>query len=145
MMRRGLDKIPDKAGIYIWRYWPSLVDIEVSKFMETLKRWKETQPQFEESVKNSRITVSVKRTPFGVSGDKINMFGLGMSHGKAKSLEEAIGNDSDIRQLLAYTLETLLSSTPPLYIGKADNLRSRLNDHFEGRSSSLISNKQAYL
>lgn len=56
---------------------------------------------------------------------------------------KAIKDNNDTRQVLAYTLESLLASAPPLYVGKADNIRSRLSDHFDEQSSSLLSSIKA--
>ncbi len=138
-LMRGRQKIPDVPGIYIWRYWPALADIDRAAFLNTLNKWKHTQPQFEEHLGNSRVAVSVRRTPFGNSNDKTAVLGFSETNPKAVALTKAVEEDADTRQVLAYTLETLLASAPPLYVGKADNLRSRLSDHFDEQSSTLLS------
>lgn len=137
-LMRGREKIPSVAGLYIWRYWPSLANVDKETFFKMWERWKNTQPQFEEEVNNSRIKVSVRRTPFGISNKQTDIFGFDRESTKAANLARAIDSDAGTRQMLAYTMESLVSAIPPLYIGKADNLRARLSDHFNEQSSSVI-------
>lgn len=137
-LSRGRSKLPQTPGIYIWRYWPSLADLDEDSFIQMIRNWRETHPQFEEVVQNSRMTIRVKRTPFGSSATDGDFLGFKESSEKAKALWKAISSDMETRQTLAYTLESLLASMPPLYIGKADNLQVRLCNHFDEQSSSLL-------
>lgn len=137
-LMRGRKKIPESPGLYIWRYWPSLADVDKTTFLKMWKRWRDTQPQFEEVLNSSRIAVTVRRTPFGVVSSQTDIFGFKEDSSKAKNLINAIESDAEVRQMLAYTLESLVSAIPPLYIGKADNLQSRLSDHFDEQSSTLM-------
>ena len=107
-------------------------------FYQCRAHWRDTQPQFEENLNNSRMSVTVRRTPFGSVGSQTDIFGFKEESIKARNLIKAIDKDSSVRQLLAYTLESLVSAMPPLYIGKADNLQARLCSHFEEESSSLL-------
>lgn len=77
------------------------------------------------------------RTPFG-RGDPGTFFGLEVDNAKIERLLRLFKADADTRQLVAYTMECLIASSPPLYIGKAHCLRERLSDHFQRRSSDLL-------
>ena len=137
-LMRGRQKIPESPGVYIWRYWPLFANLEQQAFLDAIAKWTATQPQFEEIINNSRLSVSIRRTPFGSAVDKNVLFGFKETNPKASALMNAIEESEDTRQVLAYTLESLLASAPPLYVGKADNLRLRLSNHFDGQSSSLL-------
>lgn len=137
-LMRAPSKIPAKPGVYIWRYWPSLKDLTKDEFIQMFQEWQERQPQFFETVANSRISVSVIRTPFGGGGASDTLLGFNPNSEKAKALLAQLSNDESARQLLAYTLECIFSAAPPLYIGKADDLRARLTSHFEMHSSKLL-------
>jgi hypothetical protein len=137
-LMRGRSKIPETPGIYIWRFWPTLAGVDKESFFKMWARWERTQPQFEENAKNSRIGVTVRRTPFGIAESETSLFGFDRDSDKAKNLLEAIESEADTRQMLATTMECLLSAAPPLYIGKADNLRSRLINHFDEQGSTVL-------
>lgn len=137
-LMRGRKKIPESPGLYIWRYWPSLANVDETEFLKMWKRWRDTQPQFEEVLNNSRMAITVRRTPFGVVSSETDIFGFKEDSSKAKKLINAIESEAGVRQILAYTLESIVSAIPPLYIGKADNLQSRLGDHFSEQSSTLM-------
>lgn len=137
-LMRATSKIPTKAGVYIWRYWPSLKELSEDEFVQMLGDWQDRQPVFSETLANSRIRVSVARTPFGAGGQKPSFLGFDANSEKAKSLLAQFSKNSASRELLAYTLECIFSAAPPLYIGKAEDLRARLTSHFEMRSSNLL-------
>lgn len=137
-LMRAPGRIPSKSGVYIWRYWPTLRDLSEDGFNQMLAEWQKNQPQFEETVANNRIRVSVVRTPFGGGKPGQSILGFDASNEKAKGLLAQFTNNLGGRQILAYTLECIFSATPPLYIGKAEDLRARLTDHFERRSSHVL-------
>ena len=137
-LMRARKMIPETPGIYIWRFWPTLADLEKDEFLRLWDRWRESQPQFEERVGNSRVEVRIRRTPFGAAGEGQDIFGFDFDNPKVARLRRAVESDADARQALAYTMECLLSAAPPLYVGKADNLQARLSNHFDGASSSLM-------
>jgi hypothetical protein len=136
-LMRGRRKIPELSGVYVWRYWPTLTSLDKESFLCLLERWTATQPQFYETLSNRRVSVSITRTPFGFASDDA-LLGLASSSGKMSALLSALDGSAEVRQALAYTLESLFSAAPPLYIGKANNLQSRLSDHFDERSSTVL-------
>lgn len=135
-MMRATDKIPETSGVYIWRYWPSLHGLKSEDFIAMLQTWESSQPQFSESLGNSRTVVSITRFPFGVLQSN-TFLGMSLENEKVKNFLEALKGSEKTRELLAHTLECVISTAPPLYVGKADNLRKRLKDHFAGRSDVL--------
>lgn len=135
VLRRSVNKIPTFSGVYIWRYWPDIPSLESEGLIDFLSKLQKNFPQQLEELKNSRVDVTIKRTPFGTGED--GRF-LGISNEKKiNNILGLLNEDSNKRQAFAHTLEVLISSFPPIYIGKADNLRSRLSDHFEGKSDVL--------
>ncbi len=136
-LMRAPTKIPTDAGVYIWRYWPSLRSLEEAKFVEMCTDWQQRQPRFKEEVRNSRVEITTVRTPFG-RGESGTFLGIELGNPKVRALLTLFKGDSDTRQLVAYTMECLIAASPPLYIGKANCLRKRLEDHFKKRSSDVL-------
>lgn len=135
VLRRSIKKIPTCSGVYIWRYWPNIPSLDSNKLIGFIADLQKNFPQQMEQLKNSRIDVTVKRTPFG--GDEDGRF-LGItSEEKIKRLTNLLDKDESTRQAFAHTIEMLISSFPPIYIGKANNLRERLSDHFDNKTELL--------
>ncbi len=134
-LMRGKNKIPDYAGIYVWRYWPDIPSLDSDNLKEFIKELQDKFPQHLENIKNSRVDISVKRTPFGSKNDG-RLLGI-KSEDKINKILKTLDGDKENRQVFAHTLEILISSFPPIYIGKADNLQKRLTDHFEYRTDVL--------
>ena len=88
-LMRGWRKIPNTPGIYVWRYWPTLSGIDKDTFLSMWRRWKDSQPQFEELLSNRRMTVSVTRTPFSFTTQE-SILGFALDADKAKNLLAAI-------------------------------------------------------
>jgi hypothetical protein len=129
----GRSKIPEAAGIYFWRYWPTLPDTSTEELLGLWERWRANQPWREEVVRNARLSVTIGRTPFGKSSEA-SVLGFEGHSSKATALLEAAHSTPEVRTLLSRAFECVLVSAPPLYIGKADNLRKRLSDHFDGKT-----------
>lgn len=122
-------RIPEYSGIYIWRYWPTFPDATLGGVLAALERWRSASPGFEEVVRNSRIRVKVLRAPLGVDepgGETL----LGMEAGKSEDLRACLEASEANRKAFLQAAECLIALAPPLYVGKADNLRARLTQHF---------------
>ena len=61
-LKKSPSRIPDKAGVYIWRYWPSFSNLNCDDFIEFLMDLEEKIPSFTENVSNSRVNVDVVRS-----------------------------------------------------------------------------------
>lgn len=127
--------IPEFSGVYIWRYWPTFPSLTADGVLSVLRRWREKQPAFEDYAGNRRLGITILRAPLGFAGDGEL---LGLEESKSRELEQFIGTSDAAREALLVVLETIIASAPPLYIGKADCLRSRLQQHFAGRHQSQV-------
>jgi hypothetical protein len=78
------------------------------------------------------MNVTVCRTPFGDEDEK-KILGI-KNEKKQKKILNLLDKDEDTKQAFAHTLELIISSCPPIYIGKANNIRSRLINHFENKT-----------
>lgn len=134
-LRRSRNKIPEQPGIYIWRYWPNFRDLDSESLIEALAEMQSRYPQQTENLFNSRIQIDIKKTPFGLKNSN-DILGV-KNQNKIEMFLKAIKAEEDVRQVLVHVLEILLSFSPPLYIGKADNLRNRLGDHFDNKTPLL--------
>jgi hypothetical protein len=129
-------KIPHVPGVYIWRYWPSFKSLEREDFLQVLANWQQRQPSFTETIRGSRIEASITRRPFGLHDNK-TIFGIDTSSSKGQRFLQAIEESQDNRALLAELLDCIACLSPPLYVGKADNLRGRLQDHLDRKTHVL--------
>lgn len=136
VLRRAPEKIPKEAGVYIWRYWPSLESLDKGSILDSIYEIQNNFPRSKESLKNSRVQISVERTPFGDLDEKNKFFGIKDS-GKKQGFLNILDGDDDVKQNFIHTMEVVLSASPPVYIGKAMNLRKRLVDHFDSKTEVL--------
>jgi len=135
VLRRSVTKIPTFSGVYMWRYWPDIPSLDSVRLLDFLRELQNNFPRQLEELRNSRVDVTIKRTPFG-TGEDGRLLGI-KNEKKINNILGLLDEDSNTRQAFAHTLEVLISSFPPIYIGKAENLRSRLSDHFDGKSDVL--------
>jgi len=136
-LMRAKDRIPSCPGIYIWRFWPSFPDMSEEGFVESLMSWAAKIPSFSDLVSNSRVQVQIVRTPLGSPFDSESFLGLNFKSTKVQNFLEVIRESSEKRGELKDILECMIASFPPLYIGKADNLKNRLSDHFNRKTPVL--------
>ena len=135
ILRRSRDKIPDKPGVYIWRYWPNMHSHSAEKILELIDKLQNNFPSQREILENSRVSVIVERTPFGKKDDG-KFLGLN-NKAKIDSFKAIIEKSEESRLSLIHTLEVLVASSPPIYIGKANDLRGRLSEHFNYETDLL--------
>lgn len=137
VLSRAVKKIPALSGIYIWRYWPSLPSLDRKSMVDVLHDLQNNFPRSYECVNNSRINVTVEKTPFGNINDNRDLFGFSRSSNKEKTMLKILDRDDDTKLAFAHTLEILIALSPPLYIGKAANLQLRLEQHFDYKTNLL--------
>ncbi len=126
---RASDQIPSYSGIYIWRYWPELKSLKVDEFFKYIDELNENFPIYEETLENSRASIKVYKKAFGIQKSG-KIFGISEDNKKIKALIEQVKADEDSRKKLADVIQCLIATAPPIYIGKADNIKKRLQDHF---------------
>ncbi|MDM0025735.1 GIY-YIG nuclease family protein [Variovorax saccharolyticus] len=134
---RTSDRIPESPGIYIWRYWPSFKSLASADLIESLKKWSAQQPAFVEVSRNFRVESQITRRPFGFDVAD-TLLGIDVNSNKGKRFLTALRENVENRELLINVLDCIVCFASPLYVGKADNLRSRLEEHI-GRKSNLLS------
>jgi len=134
VLSKGTTKIPTTSGIYVWRYWPSMSSLDKNHIMDAFFDLQEKFPKNKETLKNSRMNVTIEKTPFGSRDDR-GVFGYAKNSKKEAVVMKVLEENEESRQVFAHTLEMLVSSCPPIYIGKARNLQDRLGQHFEGKQA----------
>ncbi|MBC5849676.1 hypothetical protein [Vibrio metschnikovii] len=130
------DKVPSYSGVYIWRYWPQPRSYTKSDLLDFLKKIILEFPVIEKelTIKNDSITYS----RYALGYDCNNPFSsLGLTEKKITQLETLLENDEKIEPI-CNVFEMMLYMLPPLYIGKANIISDRINQHINRRSSKLL-------
>lgn len=130
------NNIPSCSGVYIWRYWPAYEDSNFNSLLDFCNKIRSEFPLLEENLSNSRVDVKIKKSFFGeIDTDLWSSFGLSAS--KVSKMESMI--DGGLINLSAFQsfFDVLMLTLPPLYIGKADNIQTRLKVHFDRKSDVL--------
>lgn len=131
--KNGLPKDP---GIYFWVYWPKFDEntITVSDLEKKLIEFSEKNLQFPEELRGTyKFIAEVKEQKF----DKHSSPLFGLSQGQRKKLIRYLGTGrANIVSFSTFFQEVCF--TRPFYVGKANNLRSRLRSyHFKGKTPIL--------
>ena len=127
VLRKAPHKIPTYSGVYVWRYWPSFNNLTKKDIIQKVEEIKNKFPILTERLKNNRLDITVDRKPF--TKESFLVPGASKNDEILKLLD-----DEDFRLNFANTMEIVMFNAPPLYIGKAKNLRSRLEDHFDEKT-----------
>ena len=130
VMLKAPERIPEACGIYIWRYWPTFDELPETGIRDALRAWQEAQPTIDEVIRSSRTEVTLSRRPLG--SPTHGLFGLGPE--KEQLLLDTLESSHVARDALLAMLQCVVALAPPLYVGKADNLRTRLRQHLDPRS-----------
>ena len=130
---RARNRIPECAGIYIWRYWPTLENVNPDRVIDKVREVQERFPSFHEVLNNSRQEIHSYRTPFGVPGSG-RFLGVDEASPKFERFKKCLIYDETPRLEFIDLLDVLFAFSPPLYIGKADNLRNRISTHLDGQT-----------
>jgi hypothetical protein len=127
------DDLPKEGGMYFWVHW---VDFDVDKITDfklkdLLLAYTEQKIPFMEEMKGTyKFSVSVTEQWYLKNG---NIFGL--SDSKEKELLDFLKDLNNRKKF--YQLFKEICFARPFYIGKADDLRIRLNQHLKRRSNIL--------
>ncbi|TKT93344.1 hypothetical protein [Dyadobacter frigoris] len=127
------DGIPSDYGIYQWVYWPAFdADrIATNDLINTLKEYSSRNFYIEEEIKGKyKFHAKIWEQGFR---DNANMFGL--SDKKHSELEAYLRSRTNIQAFYEFFKE--ICFVRPFYLGKANNLRSRLSQHFSGKSNVI--------
>lgn len=135
-LMRNSDQLPESPGVYVWRYWPSFKSLDSDDILETLKSWCAKQPTFIETTGNSRIETQITRFPFG-RGNSNTILGIDIGSAKGTRFLIALQESEQNRELLISILDSIVCLSQPIYVGKADNIKLRLEDHLARRSDLL--------
>lgn len=130
-----IDGIPTDSGVYYWIYWPDFDENRITKsdLEKWLKDYSSKNLQFPETLKGTyKFIAEIREQKFDKDHDPI----FGLSHSKRTKLLDYFNTRSNIINFHSFFKE--LCFARPLYIGKANNLRSRLvGSHFKSKSDIL--------
>jgi hypothetical protein len=126
-----IDGIPTTSGIYFWVYWPDFdsTKISVPDLEKKLIEYSIKNLQFPEKlIGRYKFVAEIKEQKFDKHSSPL--FGLSPSQ-RNKLINYLKSNRSNIISFHSFFKE--ICFTRPFYVGKANNLRSRLNSyHFKG-------------
>lgn len=119
------EDIPEKEGIYSWVYWPRFDPYNSSEnaINSCIKEFTTTNLTTIERTEKFKFRVEVGESGFPQNG---NLFGL--NEDKSAALWRFVSEKKN-RSAFANFFKYICFSRP-FYIGKADNLRMRLVQHF---------------
>lgn len=129
-----VDGIPPKYGIYQWVYWPAFDPnlISTNDLVNILIDYSAKNFHIEEEIKG-KFKFHAKIWEQGYR-DNQNMFGLNDT--KHAQLVAYLGNRANIITFSDFFKE--ICFVRPFYLGKANNLRTRLKQHFAGAGGSHV-------
>jgi hypothetical protein len=129
-------EIPTKSGVYYWVFWPFkdyyIEDDNFDLFVETIKYFSSINlnlPEFAET--GYKFSVEIRER--GLDSEI-----LGLSNNKSTVLISHLKESRINRESFLNYLKSIIFAKP-FYIGKANNLRTRLQQHFEQRNSEILS------
>lgn len=123
--------IPKESGIYIWTFSPNINTENEKSFLRSIEMLTSKEFFLEHSGNISYNKMAIKRVSF----PEKTLFRLSSS--KNKTFNQYTEN-SDFRVLFSNEISRICLNNVILYIGKADNLRTRLTNHIEGNKSNLL-------
>lgn len=129
-----INGIPEKSGIYYWVYWPSISNTPTLKNLEIkLLEYSKNNLLFSETISgNYKFQATISEQWYRDNG---NIFGL--TNAKKDLLYAHFKKDpKNIKFFLEFFKQVCFSR--PFYIGKANNLRTRLaKQHFKGTTEIM--------
>jgi hypothetical protein len=127
------DGIPSDYGIYQWVYWPEFDPLKITQpaLLNLLKEYSAQNFYIEEEIKGT-YKFHAKIWEQGYR-DNSNIFGL--SGSKSLELERFLNVPANLVSFSVFFQE--ICFVRPFYLGKANNLRSRLQDHFNSKSNVM--------
>ena len=116
--------VPESPGIYLWRRNFNAGTSIVGSKVEFIKWLEKVTSQPNAVIDATQITHCVQSAGYFVGGG-------GLTEEKQTSLDR-LANNPKFRRMLQRYIETLSDFTPPIYIGEADSLLSRVKNHLSG-------------
>ncbi|TKB46332.1 GIY-YIG nuclease family protein [Thalassotalea mangrovi] len=134
--RQFVEDIPDKSGVYYWVYWPfrdtDADSDDIDLLLEHIRIFTITNLNLAEASNTGyKFNVIVQEIRF--SGDEI----FGLNNSKKTKLLAFLKESKRNRDYFLQFLKKI-SFSRPFYIGKADNLKQRLSQHFQRRNSEIL-------
>jgi hypothetical protein len=134
--RQFPEEILTKGGVYYWVYWPfrdnDIEYIHINKFKENINKFSRTNINLPEYAKTGyKFSVEVQEIRFGEKP----FFGLN-DRKKDDLIIYLEQSEANRKQFLIFLKK--IAFNRPFYIGKADNLRTRLVKHFNSQSSDIL-------
>ena len=133
----NITNIPKKSGLYYWYYYKNLYRFveDSSGFWKILEEYySKNIPNISSSFHNFKISVTASESFFEDKRREQRLFGL--SEKKLELFKDFILENVNNRIYFNNYLKYIMFQKP-FYVGKADNLRSRLNQHINGKTKLL--------
>lgn len=131
-IRVNPELILEKPGIYVWSFSPNISCDSPESFMNSINEFANKRFSLDRSDKVWQHQIILERRPFSNNG------GLVLSETKLNEVQER-ASDLSFRMCFSEIISSVCQDTQVLYIGKAKNLRTRLEDHLNERGSRLLS------
>lgn len=126
--------LPHLNGIYYWVYWPKFNEASISKndLIQLVTDFTNKKLVYSESFDGKyKFKGEISEQWFRNNG---NLFGL--PNAKNKKLIQHLNNRQNIKEFAVLFKE--LCFARPFYIGKANNLKTRLKQHFNRSNSTIL-------
>lgn len=129
------DNIPDRPGVYYWVFWPTYDIARVTRdtLLKRMRSYSEVHLHIGEDFVKHKFSVHVEEASPG-SGRHSGVFGL--SEERERLLTEYMDESQEHIQQVAEFFKRMCFARP-FYVGKADNLFTRLGQHFDEKSHLL--------
>lgn len=131
------DLFPSTPGLYSWTYWPDELDAEslCSDHME----FKRVLTIFFENASRlvhkheTNIASKYQVRVYESSLELVSSTFLGLSEARSKALEQYLITSAEHRREVLQIIKYAIFSRP-IYIGKANNISKRIQEHYDGVS-----------
>ena len=133
----NIESISVEGGIYYWIYWPAYKRgvINTDEYIDKVFEYSSKSVAISKYFSDFKFSICIKETEFlDINSTKRNF--LGLSCNKRDLLLKIIKNDEDKFDEFVNIFKKSCFMKP-LYVGKADNLRVRLLQHFKEQTEIL--------
>jgi len=127
-----IKKIPTQEGVYAWVYWREFEPGIVSKddLYEILQSYSNVDLEIPTLFKNFKYEVKINERKFK---SESNPFGI--SNDKNEALKTYLKSNTGYQAI--YDLLKSVYFSKPFYVGKADNLQTRITEHCRANSKIM--------
>ncbi|RMD84514.1 MAG: GIY-YIG nuclease family protein [Candidatus Dadabacteria bacterium] len=122
----ALAAIPRLPGVYLWRR-----SLELG--LETVRDFERCSEWLQGVVANPQLRVTQRRITPHLLLEGLSIGGGELTPDKARLLEQLVRGPRS-RRFVCSAVVSLESFLPPLYVGRADDLRARVRDHLDGQT-----------